>query len=372
MANLGVRDTSTLVQLTGWDNDRIKEFDLANKTDYMSVVSLLGASLGALNAEINNHPVWSNMVSVTDRPEVNYRVGSSNGFEDHTEYGRPDAKRAAQEGHMLPIRAYDRMLGWTWDYLQEARMDQIEDDIADALKDARDIFRQKLLTRILKRGDESGVVNGLGSSGLSCGFATTAASTGVDFIPPSVDGTDFASTHEHYVGITGGLYTNAVFSDAYDELVEHGHQPPFEFWIGKDDQATVEGLTKFTKVAENLVAYGANQDVALLNGAIVAGSYYIGTIHNFKVRVVPGIPQYYGFGFKSYGANSQRNPVRIRVPKGLSSVQFIAMPEPNSGSGIVPVQNLMLYAKFGVGVSDRTNGTARYVNSATWTDGTAT
>jgi hypothetical protein len=31
----------------------------------------------------------------------------------------------------------------------------------------------------------------------------------------------------------------------------------------------------------------------------------------------------------------------------------------------------MLYLEFGVGVGDRTNGTTRYVNNATWADGTA-
>ena len=53
-------------------------------------------------------------------------MGSSNGFEVHTEYGLPDPKGAATEGHMLPLIKYDRMLGWTYDYLEEARMSQIE------------------------------------------------------------------------------------------------------------------------------------------------------------------------------------------------------------------------------------------------------
>jgi hypothetical protein len=43
----------------------------------------------------------------------------------------------------------------------------------------------------------------------------------------------------------------------------------------------------------------------------------------------------------------------------------------SNNPGIAPVQNLMSQIAFGVGVGDRTNGTARYVNNAAWADGTA-
>jgi len=102
------------------------------------------------------------------------------------------------------------------------------------------------------------------------------------------------------------------------------------------------------------------------------GSYYIGTIHDFGVRVVRGVPQYYGFGWKSYGNMSQRNPIAIRVTKGQSSPMVTAMTDPTGGNGIYPLQNLMLFVEFGVGVKDRTNGTAQYNNNASWSDGTPT
>jgi hypothetical protein len=222
------------------------------------------------------------------------------------------------------------------------------------------------LTRILKRTDDSGANNGLGTSGLSPGFATTAGSTGVDFVPPAFGGTTFLNTHEHYVGITGGVFTNAVFEDASDELAEHGHEPPYEFWIGPSDEIAVAALTKFTAAADPLVQLGLTQDRAL----VPLG--YIGTIEGFRVKVVRGIPQYYGVGFKSYGPNSQRNPVVIRLEQGVTRPRVIAMPDPTESNGSFPLQHLMLYVEFGVGIADRTAGTSRYVNSATWTDGVPT
>lgn len=372
MANIGQRDTTHLVMLTGWDATELQNFKLQDGSSYDEVVARMNAALGALNAEFASD--WmAGLYSVTDQPDLEYRVGSANGFEVHTEYGRPDPKRAATEGHMLPLIPYDRMLGWTWDFLRDARMSQIDADIADAIKDARDKRRVSILTRCLKRGDDSGAAKGLGTSGYSPGFATAAASTSVDFTPPAFGGTAFDSDHEHYVGITGSAFTNAVFSDAKAELREHGHEPPYEFVIGPSDETTVRGLTDFTPVAENLVIYGSTQDRARLNPAGDAvGSWYIGTIHDFAVRVVAGMPQYYGFGWKSYGRMSQRNPLKLRVHKGLGGLSVVAMTDPKAGNGITPIQNLMLFVEFGVGVADRTNGTARYTVSATWADGTPT
>jgi hypothetical protein len=358
--------------MTGWDATELAKWQLQDGSSIEQVYQELTFALSALNGELMSG-LWGSMISFQDRPEVEYRVGASNGFEAHTEYGRPDAKRADTEGHMLPFIKYDRALGWTYDYLEEARMEQLQADIADGIKDARDIWRQKILGRVLQQGDDSGTAKGLGSSGYSPGFATAAGSTNVDFTPPAYGGSSFSSSHEHYVAIAGGVYTNAVFSDAKSELREHGHEPPYMFIAGPSDETTIKGLTDFTPIAESLVRSGNTQDVAMLPAqALTMGAYPIGTIHEFAVYIVAGMPQYYGFGWKSYGNLSQRNPLRIRVKKGMGSVAVTAANDPRNGSPAHPLQYLMLNVGFGVGVYDRTNGTARYVNNAAWSDGTAT
>lgn len=371
---LGPRDTGQLVMLTGWDATALKNFQLEDGTSYEAIVAQMNAALGGLVGELAGDPLWAGLASFTDQPDLEYRVGTSNGMERYTEYGRPDTKRAETEGHMLPLLSFDRGLGWTWDYLRKARSSQVQADIQDAIKDVRDQWRVNILTRLFKRGDDSGKANGLGTGGLSPGFATTGGSTGVDFVPPTVGGTSFTSTHEHYIGITGGDFTAAVFTDAKDELREHGHELPFEFIISPTDETEVRALTGFVETASSLISYGTTQDRALLNPMQDSnGGYYIGTIKDFAVRVVRGVPQYYGFGWKSYGAGSQRNPLRIRLMKGMRSPSVTAFPDPRAGAGAAyPLQYMMLFTEFGVGVADRTNGTARYTNSATWADGTPT
>ena len=91
---LGARDKASLVMLTGWDATELQNFKLQDGTSYQAIVAQANAALGALNAEIYGDPLWAGLVSYTDQMEVEYRVGSSNGFEEHTEYGVPDAKRA--------------------------------------------------------------------------------------------------------------------------------------------------------------------------------------------------------------------------------------------------------------------------------------
>lgn len=370
---LGRRDTTSLVLLTGWDATALKNFELEDGTTYDVVVARINAALAGLNAELVGDSLWSGLMSFTDQPDLEYRVGVSNGFEDFTEYGRADAKRAETEGHMLPLRPYDRKLGWTWRYLTKARLPHIEADIADAVKDARDKWRVPVLTRLLKRGDDSGEINALGTGGYSTGFATTAASTNVDFTPPAFQGTSFASTHEHYIGIAGGVFTNAVFQDARDELREHGHVAPYTALIGTADRAAVIALTNFTKAADMTVRTGITQDIALPNTTVSSQfAEFLGVIENIEVYEVRGVPQYYGIIYKSYGARSQRNPLRVRVPKGASLPRVVAMPDPQASNGSDPLQNLMLFFEFGIGVAERTGATPRYVNSATWADGTPT
>ena len=371
----GPRDLSSLVMLTGWDASALLNFKLIDGTTYAQVASLLETAAQGINAELANDTLWASLVTFTDQPQVEYRVGASTSMTRHTEYARSNAERAAMEGHMLPLLAWEHMLGWTWDYLRRARMTQIQADIRNAAAAVRNRYRLALLTRLFKRTDDSGAVNGLGASGLSAGFATAAASTGVDFVPPTVGGTSFDSNHEHYVGITGGAFTDAVFIDAKDELREHGHDGPYEFLIGPSDETTVRAISGFIPVASlaNVQQYATTVSIASLPGAADSNSgYYIGILRDFNIRVVRGIPQYYGVGYKSYGPRSALNPLAVRLFPGQSTPQVQVMTNPAAGTGMLPLQEMMLFLEMGVGVNDRTAATPRYTNSATWADPTIT
>jgi hypothetical protein len=370
---LGPRDISTAGLMTGWDATALKKFELEDGTTIQAIAGMLNTALGVAAAELSSG-LWAQLVSFTDRPDLSYRVGVSSGFQKHTEYGRPDAQRGETEGHMLPLEKWDRGLGWTYDYLTEfARMDDIESDIADVVKDAKDIWRQRILRRLLKRSDDSGENIGLGTGGYSPGFATAAANTNVDFTPVNFGGRSFTSAHEHYVSVSGG-WTNAVFKDIKAELAEHGHAAPYAVIASPSDEDTIAGLSDFIPTPKANVNYGANATLAAVPTEIgTEGVYAIGTIHECTVWIAPGMPQHYNFGWKPYGPLSQRNPLRIRLRKGMTRPVLMAANDPRNGSPAHPLQFLMVKMDFGVGVgTDRTNGTARFNNNSTWSDGTPT
>jgi hypothetical protein len=358
--------------LTGWDPTELAKYELDDGTSVLDVFNRLTAALGVASAELSGG-IWGQLVTFTDRPETSYRIGASNGFEEHTEYARPDPKRAATEGHMIPYKEYDRALGWTYDYLtKHARMNDVEADIIDAVNDAKNNWRLRILGRLLKRGDDTGAAAGLGSTGESPGFATTAGSTGVDYTPPSYGGASFSDTHEHYVAVTGG-WADTTFTDIAAELREHGHEAPYTVIASGADEAQIRGLTGFIPTGTSIVSYGVGTTLAAMSGDPIApGVYPIGVNGNCVIYIVPGMPQYYGFGWKAYGPLSQRNPLLVRLWKGQRTINIMGVNDPSNGSPAHPLQYMMLKMDFGVGVNDRTNGTPRYTNSNTWTDGVAT
>jgi len=367
----GFRDKSTLVLPSGWDPTELANLRLRDGTTYQQVLNDLEIALTAVNREITNDPLWAGLCYFTDEPTVTYRVGDTGVMEIHTEYGQPIVQRASIEGHMLPLLPYDTALGWTRDYLKRANLEAISADIADAVRKVRDRFRLSVLTRLLQRGDDSGQAKGLGTSGYSPGFATAAANTNVDFTPPSVGGTTFDSNHEHYVAATGG-WAASIFADIKDELREHGHEPPYDLIVSPADEQTIRGLSDFIPVAQWNVNYGATTSTAQLDpNADGNGNYYIGVLNDIRVRVVRGMPQYYSFAWRSYGPRSMRNPVRIRLETGETAFRAYAEVDPRTG-GAYPLAYMMVRVDFGVGVGDRTNGTPRYCNNATWSDGTPT
>jgi len=373
MAILGYRDTQSLVLPAGWDATALKKWENEAGLTYEQIAGEMNVALAALAAEMAGHPLWTSLLSFTDRPEVRYASGASGAAIRFTEYSRTDPEFMGHTGHMLPLVPWHKMLGWTWSVLRKMEIGDARDDVRNAIDAMRQAYRLAILNRILKRGDDSGVNNGLGTAGYSPGFATAAASTNVDFTPPTYRGNSFDSNHEHYNTGTGG-FTIDVFRDAKADLMEHGHMPPYDYIIGLSDEQTVKAISGFIPVGQQLVNYGSLQDTAAPVRELVTddGIRYIGTVEDFAVRVVPGIPQYYGFAWKGYGARAPKNPLRVRLEKGQSSPQVIAMTDPNAGSGISPLQHLMVYSEFGVGIGeDRTNGVVNYTNNATWADGTA-
>jgi hypothetical protein len=315
--------------------------------------------------EFNNSmlsmPHYADLLSVQDTVELEYPVGVTNGVQEATEYGIPNPMRGKTTGHSLPIKPYDRALGWTMMYLRKARMSSIDADVRSAVVDLRTNWQQKLLQRFFK---STGEIVGT-TSGASVPFADGGTADS-NYVPlPSPDGATFLYTHNHYLRYD--TIANAI-APAVKHVQEHGHAGPFDVIAADADAATWAALTTFKSPNWGGIIYRAAEDRAAMSDI---GNYfgYVETDHGIaRIWLNPRVPTNYFGVFKAYGAGDPRSPLRVRI-------------DPNTGFGWslvpgnwvnAPTTLAVMYSEYGVGIGeDRTNGVAVYLNaSGSYTDPT--
>lgn len=350
--SLGVRDLRDLALPAGWDGAFLERQRLQDGTTYEAVIAQLVGALAAFNASLGAHPWLPLLTFQTTQNTVRYRTDGNTGrWRDHTEYTPPDAYRAETTGHMIERKKKDDALGWTWDYLNEAILEDVNADIADFLYGGLEMYEVGALIRFFKLEEVT-----VGDSGISPPYCDGGGGT-LAFTPPPYGGATFAAAHIHYLRYSDTEYGAAAAAMAA-HLKEHGHMPTWELWISDADKAawaTVADATNrvyFRQVQRTDVQYAVDLSMA---GAGVNEETYIGVIETpsgtARVRAMTRIPTGYAGMFKVYGGNSQQNPLRW-----LYNTKFGAGLVPISGDKLGwPVQKIMGYAEWGFGVGrDRT------------------
>lgn len=343
MATLGINDLKQYAIPATWDASYLRNLALESGENYDALISDIAGALSVANSDLLADPLYGGLTFATDEPTVEYRVGVSNGFEAHTEYANPDAKRGAVSGHMLPLLPYDRRFGWSWDFLRKARRSQIDADIASGIDDLKDIFQKKILTRLFKS-----TYDAVGS-GKSVPLADggTADSTYVPVAYPARGGT-FTSSHNHFKFASG--ITQANLETFLGEIWEHGFDAPFDMVVAMADIGSwnnTSNVTGWKDKADALIQYGSGSTLARVDET------YIGAITTkygaVRVRATGRIPTGYYAIYKSFGNNDQRNPLRIRQSStyGLGAVLL-------AGDHIrqFPLENAQMFFEFGVGVGE--------------------
>lgn len=345
MATLGPNDLKQWALPAGWDAARLAQYALASGETYEDLLNDVTAGLQMANAALLRDPIIASLISVSDEMTLEYPTGVSNGFEDHTEYGQPDAKRGATTGHMCEPIHKDRKLGWTYDFLRKARRGQIDADVASAVQDLRDMWEKTILTRLFKP-----TYTAVGSAGKSMPVADggTADST---YIPPNNPqrATAFAYTHTH---LLQGTWSQANLETAVAHLWEHGFDAPYDMLVAQADLANWSNTTNLTgwiKRADGLIRYGTQTDLANVDDGYL-GVIETSTYGPVRVRASARIPTTIWSVYKSFGALDPRNPIRVVPSKtyGLGAVLL-------AGDHIrhYPLENAILTAEMFVGIQNR-------------------
>jgi hypothetical protein len=344
MATLGPNDLKQYALPSNWDATLLTKLALESGETYEQLINDITSALALQNGALLQNPVVASLCSPTTERVVEYSVGVSNGFQDATEYGMPDAKRASVTGHMLPLYPKDRGFGWTWQYLQKARRSQIDADVASGMADMRNLYHKAILTRLFKSTYDAV------SSGKSCPIADggTADST---YVPPMNPdrATAFAYTHTH-LGRLDGI-TQANLETGVAHVWEHGYDAPYDLLVAQADVGSWRNTTNVTGFVANrlpLISYGDSETLAN------AGADFIGVVETaygtVRVRASARIPTKYWAVYKSFGVADQRNPLKL-VYNARYGVGAILL----AGANIrqYPLETAILYAELGVGVGDR-------------------
>lgn len=349
---LGVKDLKNIALPTAWDGNELARLRLRDGTTYESIVRDIDSALTLVNSGLNAGYL-GRLTSLTTEAAIEYREGGGNGFEDHTEYTQPDRKLAETTGHMLPLKMVDRAMGWTADFLRQARRSQIDADISSLVEDAVDVYEKRVWTRFFKLEEETGKANGLGASGVSVPFAD-GGNGNIDFTPtPRPDRmiNTFDTTHNHFLRLDG--ITQANLETAVGHLWEHGHDAPYDLIVSLADLGSWQNTTNvtgFRPKADAIIQYGGLDDIALVESEVYQGAV-LTKYGSCRIYANGRIPTGYWSVTKTYGQTDQRNPLKVRYDE-------------NYGFGISLVVNqVTLYPfagaigqfEFGVGVgADRT------------------
>jgi hypothetical protein len=355
---LGPNDLKQIALPSYWDAATLEQIRLATGETYAQVIADINTGLTLANRAMVSDPLIAGLISTTQEAAIEYPIGVSNGFVAHTEYGKPDARRGATTGHMLPLDPWDRGLGWTWDFLRKARRVQLDADISSALLDLQMLWPKIILTRLFKE-----TYTAVGSAGRSMPLADggTADAAYVPTYRPD-RAAAFVYTHDHITPLNG--ITQANIETAISNLWEHGYDSPYEILASEADIASwtaTATVTGFVPKGNTVIQFGSTQDIAMV------GPGYIGAIATDHgpclVRTSGHVPTTYWAAYKSYGPMDPRNPLVVRYGDlGLGAVLL------SRSQGVFPLEEAQLFCEFGVGVMDRTGAVAVKNTGSSYSD----
>ena len=362
MAYVGFGDLKDVGILPLWDLSSIKKLELADGTTFDQVVLEASAVAFEASAEITRLPIFRTLFSIQNGVTLKYGTYTGGGIQEATEYSVPDPYRGKTTGHSLPIKLFERSVGWTRMMLEKVAMDQIEADLTVMVNDIQDHSQVKMLTRLFATGAET-----VGdTAGASVPFADggTADATWIPKRGPW--GEVFANTHNHYLR-HATLDVATSIQLAFDHLWEHGHRPPFTLIGSSADAATYQALTEWRRPSwDQWIIYrdaSAATDKAKLNADDL--NTWDGLLELPKgivqVHLSPRVPTAYYNMHKAYGVGDARNPLRMRIdPKrgfGWQNVPGIYVNDPTTLAAFIN--------EFGWGIGeDRTNTVNVEIDSA--------
>lgn len=374
MALLGAYALLNNVFPTGVDGALLARLALEEGLTQDAAVAQMASIIGDKNESLRMR--YGGMTRETNTRYMTYRagLGSRSMTQESVEFARNPSKRGVEAGHMLPRKDFDDGVDYEDNFARRGAASKFMLGAQQVADDWEDRVDYDLINRALTNTE---VAVG---AGYSVPWAI-GTGTNVDFIPVNYRGKLFTTSHTHFkYGNSSGSDTwQTLITAMMQELRHHGHSGLLSIMIGEDNVAAVSAAAGFVdltspQVVVNTAATGAPvrfiSDQAMVDSQGVPGElvgYFKATGFGLaEVRYHPRIPTVdtatgYAFAFKSYGINSEKNPLAFYIESdrgfGLNiEPDYRATPE-------LKLNRVRAFATHGVGVNDRTNGVAGFLGA---------
>lgn len=366
MTVFGPRALIDIAVPTGIDGAEVFRIDRQDGANVSEIIAEAAATIGMKNEEILQR--YGGLLRFTQEPFARYRQGASARTETPrlSEFADPDPVRTEEIGHMLPIYDYRDGVAWSAEYLRRAAREQLFDDLS--LIGERWVNRvdRELLTRALTNTE-----NPIGSAGYDVPWAI-GTGTNVNYIPPQYRSYTFDATHTHFVwrdATFNAAGLALLLNDMVVQLRHHGHEGRLVALLSDADLTIARAMNEFvaqTPFTVVMTPTSGTTPVQVTGGEVqgVPGELfgYFNSVRGVvELRYHERVPSKYAFMTKSYGLNDQRNGLAVRI---ASDRAFGLTVNPQVDRSLVPrFESIKFEATHGVGVNNRTNGVAGFVDT---------
>lgn len=277
------------------------------------------------------------------------------------QYGTPDAQKAAA-GQTLgfPLRKYGGSIQWTLSALQVMTPQDLAKDVNGIMSADMRVLQREIKRAIFYPTNVTFVDVLVKNVSLAVKRFLNADSVA---IPLGPNGESFtAASHTHYIYTAGTALAVADVVALITAVVEHASTGEARVYINRAQETAMRALTGFTAYvdtrliqANSALATRTALDPMLLNNRAI-GIFSSGGI-SAEVWVKPWVPSGYLFAFLRGG--NRPLVMRQRAVTGNGDLRLVFEDE------LHPLRARTYEREFGIGVWQRANGAALFLDAAT-------
>lgn len=284
-------------------------------------------------------------------------VPTSPGFQKATEFGRPRKSWVTNIARGFPLDHYDIGTGYSQEFIDSARADQILALQAQIFSDWNKLGFALVLDALFGSANYTD----------DTGIAVKRLYNNDGEVPPAFERNTHDGTHTHY--LTSASLDIAAIRAMKNHLKHHGFDGEIYMHVNGTDVVTVRGLTGFVPAQSSTTTTIVDGTIVGATPSNPGGGFTVeGYIEGMGVVENGEIPAGYLMAVVVGGFDNPRNPVGIRLhdnPSIGSGLRLIEGPRQ-----VYPLYDSVFDGYVGAGVGQRGSAVITQITGGAYTDPT--